>query len=204
MAHVGRPRTFDRDEALKKAMLVFWDKGFEGTTMSDIISAIGMKAPSVYAAFGNKDALFDEVVQLYTGMFYQGPLKALNSASEIGQAIEQCLKAHIDMFTSQEKACSCLLLTAANNCSPEHQQHVVQLRNIRAGYKGALLARFKKAEAEGQLVAAADPQSLTEFYATCIQGLAMSAKDGASKKVLLESCAYALGVLKPFLKDAAT
>ncbi len=200
MASVGRPRTFDRDEALKKAMLVFWDKGFEGTTMSDIIAAIGMKAPSVYAAFGNKDALFEEVVQHYTGMFHQGPLKALNGYSDIGQAIEHCLKAHVDMFTSQEKACSCLLLTAANNCSPEHQQHVISLRNIRASYKSALLARFKKAQAEGQLTDEADPRSLTNFYATCIQGMAMSAKDGASKQVLLESCGYALSVLKPFLR----
>ncbi len=69
--------------------------------MSDIIAAIGMKAPSVYAAFGNKDVLFDEVVQLYTGMFHDGPLKALNSTADIGKAIELCLKAHIDMFTSQ-------------------------------------------------------------------------------------------------------
>ncbi|HEY7985976.1 MAG TPA: TetR/AcrR family transcriptional regulator [Methylophilaceae bacterium] len=202
MAPAGRPRTFDRDEALKKAMLVFWDKGFEGTTMSDIIDAIGMKAPSVYAAFGNKDALFDEVVQLYAGIFYEGPLKALNSADDIGDAIEHCLKAHIEMFTGQEGACSCLLLTAANNCSPEHQQHVVSLRNLRAGYKGALLARFKRAVADGQLTDDANPESLTEFYATCIQGMAMCSKDGASKKSLLDSCEYALGVLKPFLKKA--
>jgi AcrR family transcriptional regulator len=200
MAPAGRPRTFDRDEALKKAMLVFWDKGFEGTTMSDLIAAIGTQAPSVYAAFGNKDALFGEVVALYTGMFHAGPLRALNTPSDIYAAIEACLKAHIDMFTSQESASSCLLLTAANNCSPEHQQHVVNLRNIRGAYKGALQARFNKAVEDGQLVAGASPQSLTEFYATCIQGLAMRAKDGASKQELLGSSEYALQILKPLLE----
>jgi AcrR family transcriptional regulator len=203
MAPAGRPRTFDRDEALKKAMLVFWDKGFEGTTMFDIIDAIGMKAPSVYAAFGNKDALFGEVLALYVGMFHAGPLKALNSTNEIYAAIENCLQAHIEMFTGHEGVCSCLLLTAANNCSPEHQQHVVNLRNIRSSYKGALLGRFKKAVTDGQLTADADPESLTAFYATCIQGLAMRAKDGAGKQELLRSCAYAMGVLKPLVNEAA-
>lgn len=64
MPPAGRPRTFDRGEALKKAMMVFWEKGFEGATMAELIAVIGMKAPSVYAAFGNKDALFREVVEL--------------------------------------------------------------------------------------------------------------------------------------------
>ena len=73
MASAGRPRTFDRDEALKKAMMMFWEKGYEGTTMSDLINAVGMKAPSVYAAFGNKDQLFNEVIQLYACLLYTSP-----------------------------------------------------------------------------------------------------------------------------------
>ncbi|MCI1026081.1 helix-turn-helix transcriptional regulator, partial [Pseudomonas putida] len=62
----GRPRSFDRDQALQQAMQVFWSKGYEGTTMADLCEAIGVKAPSLYSAFGDKDALFREVMEVYS------------------------------------------------------------------------------------------------------------------------------------------
>jgi AcrR family transcriptional regulator len=200
MPPAGRPRTFDREEALRKAMLVFWEKGFEGTTMADLIAAIGMKAPSVYAAFGNKDALFREAVELYKGEVEQGPLKALNASPFILEALESSLAEGVNMLSGSE-ASSCLIMAGAINCAPEHQEHVLHLRNLRAGYKKALRKRFAQAIEDGQLIEGADADELAEFYFAIIHGLALRAKDGSTKKELQTSCKFALEALKSVLRD---
>lgn len=201
MSPAGRPRTFDRDEALKKAMLVFWEKGYEGTTMADLIAAIGMKAPSVYAAFGNKDALFREVVEFYKNKVEQGPLKVLNETTPILNALESSLKENVAMFTGPE-ATSCLIMSGAINCAPEHYEHVEHLRNLRSLYKEALKARFDRAIEDGQLIEGANPSALAEFYFTFIHGLALRAKDGSTKEALLTSCKFALEMLKSVLCES--
>jgi AcrR family transcriptional regulator len=201
MSPAGRPRTFDREEALKKAMLVFWEKGFEGTTMADLVAAIGMKAPSVYAAFGNKDALFREAVELYKGQVEQGPLKALSASTSILDALENSLSESVRMVSGPE-ASSCLIMAGAINCAPEHQEHVQHLRDLRAGYKGALRKRFVQAIEDGQLIEGTNPDELAEFYFGFIHGLALRAKDGSTKRELQSSCKFALQALKSVLRDS--
>jgi AcrR family transcriptional regulator len=201
MPPAGRPRTFDREEALKKAMLAFWEKGFEGTTMADLIAAIGMKAPSVYAAFGNKDALFREVVELYKNKVEQGPLKALNETTSILNALENSLNESVKMVSGPE-ASSCLIMAGAINCAPEHQEHVQHLRNLRAMYKETLKKRFMRAIKDGQLIEGAEPDALAEFYFGFIHGLALRAKDGSTKRELHSSCKFALEALRSVLRDS--
>ncbi|MEZ0247462.1 MAG: TetR/AcrR family transcriptional regulator [Methylophilaceae bacterium] len=201
MPPAGRPRTFDREEALKKAMLVFWEKGFEGTTMADLIAAIGMKAPSVYAAFGNKDTLFREVVELYKNKVEQGPLKALNETTSILNALENSLNESVKMVSGPE-ASSCLIMAGAINCAPEHQEHVQHLRNLRAMYKETLKKRFMRAIKDGQLIEGAEPDALAEFYFGFIHGLALRAKDGSTKRELHSSCKFALEALRSVLRDS--
>lgn len=200
MAPAGRPRTFDRDQALKKAMLVFWEKGYEGTTMSDLIETIGMKAPSVYAAFGNKDKLFIEAIELYSDLVKRGPLNALNESKDIFESIKNSLTANVELFKGSDKPSSCLIMTAAINCAPEHMHHVERLKDLRTRYKGALASRFKLAAADNQLISDADPISLAEFFTTFIHGMALRAKDGSSEKELQASCELALAALKPVLR----
>jgi len=201
MCPAGRPRTFDREEALKKAMMVFWKKGFEGTTMADLIAAIGMKAPSVYAAFGNKDALFREAVELYKNKVEQGPLKVLNKTRSIVKALENSLNENVEMFSGPE-ASSCLIMAGAINTAPEHQEHVQHLKNLRSLYKEALKDRFKQAIEDGQLIEGAQPDALAEFYFGFIHGLALRAKDGSTKKELHASCKFALEALRSVLRDS--
>lgn len=201
MSPAGRPRTFDRDEALKKAMMVFWEKGFEGTTMADLVAAIGMKAPSVYAAFGNKDALFREVVDIYKNKVEQGPLKVLNDIPAVYAALEQSLRDNVEMF-SGPNAPSCLIMAGAINCAPEHQEQVDYLMGLRAQYKEILKARFDRALAEGQLVEETNTNALAEFYFGFIHGIALRARDGSSKAELLTSTEFALQALKLSLKSS--
>ncbi len=196
MATAGRPRSFDKDEALKKAMYVFWEKGYEGTTMADLIQSIGMKAPSIYAAFGNKDAIFKEVVQSYLPIVVDGQLKVLNSSPKIYDAVESTLKACVDLYTGKDNPPSCLVMTAAINTAPEHQEHVGTLRVLRKKYKDAWQARFEQAKSDKQLADDANPSELAEYFTTLIQGMTIKAKDGASKDTLDATVRLGLQVLR--------
>ena len=196
MATVGRPRSFDKDEALKKAMYVFWEKGYEGTSMADLIESIGMKAPSLYAAFGNKDAIFKEVVTHYLPIVTHGQLSILHNTAGIYDAVEKTLNECVRLFTSKENPHTCLIMTAAINASPEHQEHVESLRELRKEYKRNWIKRFERAEKEGQLKADLTPQQLAEYFVTVIQGMSLSAKDGAKKEDLAKTSEIAIQILK--------
>ena len=100
MAKAGRPRSFDKNDALQKAMLVFWEKGYEGTSMADLTQSIGMKAPSLYAAFGNKDAIFKEVVSHYLPIVANGQFAILNSTPDIYEAVQGTLNECVRLFTA--------------------------------------------------------------------------------------------------------
>lgn len=200
MASAGRPRSFDRDGALRKAMLVFWEKGYEGTTMADLIQVIGIKAPSVYAAFGNKDQLFNEVIELYASGINNGPLKILDEEPEVFRAFEKLFEENLRVFSSEENPTSCLIMTAAINCAPEHSEHVETLKHLRNTYKEAFQSRLTRAITENQLAESSNANSLAEFFATFAHGLALRARDGANQQDLETSCQFALQILKAALK----
>jgi AcrR family transcriptional regulator len=204
MATAGRPRSFDKDDALKKAMYVFWEKGYEGTTMADLIQSIGMKAPSIYAAFGNKDAIFKEVVQSYLPIVVNGQLKALNSSPKIYDAVEATLKACVSLYTGKDNPHTCLVMTGAINTAPEHTEHVETLRALREDYKGAWKKRFEMAEADQQLTDEANPNELAEYFTTLIQGMTIKAKDGASDDSLSSTSRLALKTLSQFINHKQT
>ena len=199
MASAGRPRSFDKDEALKKAMYVFWEKGYEGTTMADLIESIGMKAPSIYAAFGNKDAIFKEVVQSYLPIVVNGQLKVLNSSPKIYDAVEATLNACVNLYAGKDNPHTCLVMTAAINTAPEHAEHVEALRTLREVYKAAWKKRFEMAEADRQLTDKANPSELAEYFTTIIQGMTIKAKDGATRDTLSSTSKLALKTLSHFI-----
>lgn len=195
MASAGRPRTFDRDDALTKAMHVFWEKGYEGTTMADLTESIGMKAPSIYAAFGNKDAMFKEVISHYLPIVVNGQLSALKNTANIHEAVQNALDECVCLLTNKDTPQTCLIMTAAINASPEHQEHVESLKNLRIDYKKAWQARFELAKQAGQLTHEQEPNALAEYFVTVVQGMAMRAKDGASTEDLTKTSAMAIKIL---------
>lgn len=195
MATAGRPRSFDKDEALKKAMYVFWEKGYEGTTMADLIESIGMKAPSIYAAFGNKDAIFKEVIKTYLPIVVEGQLAALSSSSEIYESVEATLKACVNLYTSEDNPHTCLVMTAAINTAPGHEEHIGALRVLREKYKDAWQKRFEQAKFDKQLSDDSNPSELAEYFTTLIQGMTIKAKDGASKDSLDATVKLAMKIL---------
>jgi AcrR family transcriptional regulator len=182
---VGRPREFDRDEALARARDAFWARGYEGTSMADLVSAMGIASARIYAAFGSKEELFREAVALYTeteGVRIWDAVQAMPTARE---AVEAVLRATAEAFTTPGKPAGCLVVLGAVHCEPGNEGVCAELREHRARNVVSLRQRLERAVAAGELPADTDCEAVASFYATVQQGLSLQARDGASRESLL-------------------
>lgn len=184
----GRPRSFDRDEALRLAMQVFWNKGYEGTTMADLTTAIGVKAPSLYAAFGDKNSLFREAVDFYSTTTAAGPMNALKQGKGVREDLFNMLHESIAVFAGK----GCMVVTSAINCAPENSAHAEELRARRHKKRAALEKRFRQAQKQEELKAEADIEGLSDFYTAVLHGLSLSARDGVSCERLSSTICHAM------------
>lgn len=180
---IGRPLSFDRDTALHQAMLLFWRSGYEGTSLNDLTTAMGVTAPSIYAAFGDKRRLFLEAVDRYLS----GPLTAgsiIADAATAREAAADLLQASVVGFTGSDTPAGCLLASATISCSTAAMDIQQALAARRGGIEAALRARILKAVATGELPARTDADALAGNVMAVIQGLSTLARDGASREKL--------------------
>jgi AcrR family transcriptional regulator len=193
MAERGRPRSFERAAALRCAMEVFWAKGYDGASLADLTAAMGIAAPSLYAAFGCKEALFREAVALYGATEGTEIWTALPQAPSAREAIERFLRASALSFTRPDRPAGCLVVLGALLANDGNAKICRELRESRAGNVAALRERLERGVAEGELPADLDCQAVATFYATVQQGMTIQARDGASRATLLSvaDCALA-------------
>jgi AcrR family transcriptional regulator len=185
MPRRGRPRSFDRADALLQAMQVFWALGYEGATLTDLQRAMGgITAPSFYAAFGSKEQLFREAVELYSRTLGAPMMKALAEGATARASIEALLQSAVESFCKPGKPRGCLLVLGAINSVPANKRVQDYLRGLRARREKAIQQRLQRGVAEGELPSALDAGALASFYTTLIDGLAIRARDGASVKSL--------------------
>jgi len=179
----GRPREFDVDQALAAALRVFWSKGYEGASMADLTDAMGITKPSLYAAFGNKEALFNKALDLYQAekLAYMG--RALEAPTARGVA-ERLMRGALEMQTGTEGPCGCLSVISSVACGSEAESIREQVVARSAVAKKALLDRFERAKSDGDLPADADPQGLSSYLTAVMQGMAVQAGAGASRAEL--------------------
>ncbi|HEY4233998.1 MAG TPA: TetR/AcrR family transcriptional regulator [Lacipirellulaceae bacterium] len=180
---VGRPRGFDTDQALERALKVFWRKGYEGTTLPDLTEAMDINRPSLYAAFGNKEALFRKVLDRYA----DGPAAYVREALEEPTArrvAERLLLGAVDLVTNPRHPGGCLAVHGALACGDEAQSIRRELIARRVKREAALRQRFQRAKSEGDLSASASPADLARYITTIVQGLAVQAASGASRNEL--------------------
>ena len=184
MAERGRPRNFDRAQALRKAMEVFWSKGYEGASLTDLTAAMGINSPSLYGAFGSKEGLFREAVQLYRDTDGAASRRALAEAATARAGICGMLLAAAERFTTPGAPPGCLIVLGAPSGADTDAGVGVFLGDNRREMQGRILARLTAGAAAGELPAGADLKGLAAFYTTILHGMSIQARDGASRKTL--------------------
>jgi AcrR family transcriptional regulator len=185
MAPRGRPRSFDRDAALASAMDVFWARGYDGTSLEDLLAAMGgITPPSFYAAFGSKEELFAEVIDLYRKTVGESPARALET-SPVRSGIEGMLRTAVDTFDSPEGGRGCLLLLSAPTRTRTNGPVHERLHAMRCQQPELIRRRLERAIAEGELPKGVAVDDIAAFYTAVSQGLALSARDGAPRRTLL-------------------
>jgi AcrR family transcriptional regulator len=185
----GRPRAFDADVALERAMHVFWAKGYEGAVLSDLTQAMRINRPSLYAAFGNKEQLFRKVLDRYM----DGPVayfgKAL-TAPKARDVVEEIFLGTARMGDDPKIPAGCLMVQGALACGDAAVRKEVSAR--RAAAEGALRRRFQRAKREGDLSKNANPGDLAGYVMTVVRGMAVQSAGGASSDQLRRVAEIAL------------
>jgi AcrR family transcriptional regulator len=192
VAAIGRPRGFDRDAALEAAMLLFWRKGFAATSMSDLCDAMGISSPSLYAAFGSKEALYLEAVEYYARTIGPPVWDKLAEGATARAGIENLLIAWTESLPkSRATPAGCMALLAA--VGDEWPATIVRVvKKVRLEMLGTLHSRLETAVAKGELPASTDIDGLSRFYLSVFQGMAVQAKDGATSAELRAVAAAAM------------
>jgi AcrR family transcriptional regulator len=205
MARLGRPRSFDREDALRRAMEIFWALGYEGTTLTDLQKAMGgITAPSFYAAFGSKEELFREAVELYSKTLGVPMMKALAEQPTARASIETLLQAAVEAFCKPGAPRGCLLVLGAINSMPANKSVRDHLRGLRARRQKVMQQRLQRGVAEGELPSGLDYSALASFYTTVVDGLAIQARDGASRKALKFAAQCAMAAWDTVVAEAGS
>jgi AcrR family transcriptional regulator len=188
---LGRPLSFDRDLALRQAMLLFWRHGYETTSIADLTAAMGVTAPSLYTAFGDKKQLFLDAARLYAGD-PEITAKAIREASSALDAARDLMTGAAIAYTGEETPRGCLLASATASGSAASADVQQAVADVRRGVQRCLVDRIQRDITEGALWPTSDPDELSGLVMAVMQGLSVLARDGASRGDLLATVQAAL------------
>jgi AcrR family transcriptional regulator len=185
MAARGRPRTFDPDTALRQALDVFWERGYEGTSLNDLASAMGIASASIYACFGSKEDLFRKVMALYGTTSGEPPRRALREQPTTRAAIHAMLRATADEITRSDAPHYCMLILAAPTGAVENHAVREFLAGLRHDMYATVRDRLARGVADGDLtVPPGGLDAIARYFTTVVQGLSIQARDGATRAEL--------------------
>jgi AcrR family transcriptional regulator len=187
----GRPREFDTEQALDAALMLFWRHGYEGTSLAALTSAMRISTPSLYAAFGSKEALFRKAIDRYV----QRPASYLPNALKeptARRAVEKLFRGAINMVMHPRHPDGCLLVHGALAVGPACEAIRSQLSLCRAAAEAAVRGRFERAIAEGDLPKSVSAGKLARYIVTVLWGLSVQAASGATRSQLQEVAEMAL------------
>ena len=193
VAIIGRPREFDRDAALQAAMVLFWRKGFAAASMTDLCDAMSIRSPSLYAAFGSKEALYLEAIDRYVRNNGPPIWGKLAERATARACVENLLLAASEILPDAPTSPGGCMVTLGAVCDEWPESILQAVRNVRLHMLGVLRARLEAGVANGELPASTDIDSLSRFYLGVYAGMAVQARDGASAGDLRGLVAAAMG-----------
>lgn len=174
----GRPKGFDQQDALEKAMLLFWQNGYVATSISDLTQALGITAPSLYCAFGDKASLFNQCIEYYLTNEACPILSIVKQAKTAKVAIELLMYESAKKLIQPGKPAGCMLITATMNGSKQIEDVQLSVQEKRKSYQEILLQRMKKGIEDGDVAPDAPISAIVDFYITVIDGFTIQACDG--------------------------
>lgn len=183
-------------------MLAFWRRGYEGTSMADLVQALGIASARIYAAFGSKQDLFREAVQRYEAGDGGFADRAMAQEPRVRDALARVLRDAVATYTDDAHPLGCMVVTAATNCAKENEAVAAWLAEHRRLRTQSLIDRLQRALDEGELRAGTDVQALGDFYATQLHGISVQARDGVPRQRLLAAVQTALLLLDTALEPA--
>ena len=177
----GRPRTFDLDEALDRAVEVFWKHGFQDASLHELTAAMGLSKPSLYAAFGDKEALYLKTLERYVARLVERHAAALDGETDGRRAVQGFLRSLAAMLADPELPGGCFIINGTADCGGSTIPASVELalREALQGSESMVRERLQRAQRDGDLPAHANPDAMAAMFASIIAGLAVMAKSGA-------------------------
>ena len=167
-------------------MRLFWSRGYDAVSMADLRAELGITQASLYAAFGSKEQLFQETVELYRQTAGFATTAALATGGSAREAIHTMLQAAVDAFSAPDAPGGCLLILGATNCPVESRTVQDHLLSIRRQISRSILDRLKRGQRDGDIPTTAPITALTAYFSTVLHGLALQSRDGASRKTLTQ------------------
>lgn len=191
----GRPREFDREQALLKARDLFWRQGFEGTSMSDLVTELGIASARIYKAFGSKELLFREAIAHYEANEGGFADRAFNDHASVRVAFKQMLNDAVALYSQSALPQGCMVVSSAASVSEDNQGIRHWLMEHRQQRTQGIIDRLQAAVRAGELPANTDAQSLGDYFAAFLHGLSIQARDGVSRARLEKAVQAALTML---------
>jgi AcrR family transcriptional regulator len=188
---MGRPREFDLDKALDKALEVFWRNGYEGASIAELTTAMAINPPSLYAAFGNKEELFRKALDRYAQQRTKFWTEALNAPTARAM-VEHLLRESVNFLTNECNPPGCMFVRGAFSCSEAAETIRHELAARRAQGEMALRERLQRAKAEGEMPSELDAADFARYVMTVLEGMSVRAAAGATGEELHRIAAMAL------------
>ena len=200
---MGRPRGFDEDAALEAAMRVFWEKSYEGATIADLTGAMGISRSSMYAAFGNKEAVFHQVMERYR----KGRMSYIRQAlaqSSLREVLARLVHGTAEFLASPANPRGCLSIQGALACGTDAEPVKQEIIGWRKSGEAALKKRLQQAHSEGELPAEIQPADFARYLSSVMAGLGVQAANGSTRAELRRVAEIALRCIETGLSCSAS
>lgn len=198
----GRPREFDKAEVLGVALKIFWEKGYEPTSIAEICAATNLVPPSLYAAFGNKSSLFLEAVRYYEQTYWAEPAAQFMAEENLYKAVEDYFQKAARIILSPEAPCGCMAVLSGINISEDETEIIAELKRMRQANKNLFIERMRKAIQSGEIPADTDVPAIAGALAALLEGMSLQAREGLFLSELKAIASLAPRLLPPEAKKS--